>query len=128
MKSQKYILVALCISVIASTVCFSGCKTITTSSTANQNQGQLSIQVTLNTDGSFTYLGDIVERDDLPRILRRASGDYGRSITIKAADNVEKKSLIEARQFLVYKGFPNVTIVTQRIAVSYEEEIKTNNQ
>mgnify|MGYP006320797825 CR=1 FL=1 len=52
----------------------------------------------------------------------------GRSITIKAADNVEKKDLVEARQFLVYKGFPNVTIVTQRVAVSYEEELKADKQ
>lgn len=119
--------ISLCAVLLTAVICFSGCKT-TTITREEQNKGNLSIQVTLNQDGTFTYIGDIVDRDDLPRILKKAGASVGRSVTIKAADNVEKKALVEARQFLVYKGFPNVTIITPRIAVFYEEEIKPNNQ
>lgn len=122
-------LYSICLLLLVGMICFSGCTTTTRTSLSNkQNMGNLSIQVTLNQDGTFTYIGDIVDRDDLPRILKKAGASVGRSVTIKAADNVEKKALVEARQFLVYKGFPNVTIITPRIAVSYEEELKPNNQ
>ncbi len=127
MKTRVYFL-ALCSLLFAGAICFSGCKTTSTlPPDDNKNNGILSIQVTLNEDGTFTYLGDIVEREDIPRVLKKATDNYGRSITIKAGNNVEKKELVEARQFLVYKGFPNVTIVTQRIAVSYEEDLLPDN-
>lgn len=126
MKTKAYFL-SLCAILFTGIVCFSGCKT-TTVTREEQNKGNLSIQVILNQDGSFTYLGDVIDREDIPKVLKKTGASMGRSITIKAADNVEKKALVEARQFLVYKGFPNVTIVTQRVAVSYEEELKADNQ
>lgn len=127
MKLKVHFL-SLCAVLLTTVICFSGCKTTTITNSRQQNQGKLSIQVTLNEDGSFTYIGDNVSRKDLPRVLRKATSEMGRSITVKAGDNVEKKALIEARQFLVYNGFPNVTIVTKRIAVSYEEELKDDNK
>lgn len=119
--------ISLCAVLLTAVICFSGCKT-TTITREEQNKGNLSIQVILNHDGTFTYLGDVFERKDIPKVLKKSGASMGRSITIKAADNVEKKALVEARQFLVYKGFPNVTIVTKRIAVSYEEELKDDNK
>lgn len=127
MKTKAYFL-SICAILFVGFVCFSGCKTTTTTTREDRNKSNLSIQVILNQDGTFTYLGDIYNREDIPSILKKTGAKMGRSVTIKAGKNVEKKSLVEARQFLVYNGFPNVTIVTQRIAVSYEEEIKTNNQ
>lgn len=127
MKLKVHFL-SLCAVLLTAVICFSGCKTTTITNSRQQNQGKLSIQVTLNEDGSFTYIGDNVSRKDLPRVLRKATSEMGRSITVKAGDNVEKKALVEARQFLVYNGFPNVTIVTKRIAVSYEEELKDDNK
>lgn len=121
MKILKHIS-SLWLTIVIVTFCISGCKT-TTILEDTKNKGNLSIQVILNTDGTFTYLGDVYERDEIPKVLKKTGASMGRSVTIKANNNVKRKALVEARQFLVYKGFPNVTIVTQKLAFAYEEPI-----
>ena len=112
--------ISLLVASILGLVLVSGCMTTTTTRDRKES-GRRGVLVEVHADGTLRLYGNPVDRETLAkRLVREEGADKGRAIVLEAKGDVRRSQLVELREFLVANKIPNVVIVTQRNAVSYE--------
>ena len=119
MKRNFLPLYSLCLCVVL----LSGCLSTTTTKTRVKtgDPGRRAVEVGVNEDNTLSLYGNPIDKKALvKRLIKEESADKGRAIVLEAKGDVRRSQLVELREFLVANKIPNVVIVTQRNAVSYE--------
>jgi biopolymer transport protein ExbD len=100
----------------------SGCMTTTRTRIDKTKPGRVGVDVEVHEDGTLKLYGNPINRKTLvKRLINEESADKGRAIVLQAKGDVRRAQLEELRDFLVINRIPNVVIVTQLNAYSYEE-------
>ncbi len=101
-----------------------GCTTTTTRTRIDKTTpGRSGVEVEVHKDGVLKLYGNPINRKTLvKRLVKEESADKGRAIVLQAKGDVRRAQLEELRDFLVANKIPNVVIVTQLNALSYEEK------
>ncbi len=112
--------ISLLVASILGLVLVSGCMTTTTTRDRKES-GRRGVLVEVHADGTLRLYGNPVDRETLAkRLVREEGADKGRAIVLEAHGDVRRAELAELRTYLVSRHIPNVVIVTQRNAISYE--------
>lgn len=101
-----------------------GCTTNTTRTRIDNTKSNRSgVEVEVHEDGILKLYGNPINRKSLvKRLIKEESADKGRAVVLQAKGDVRRAQLEELRDFLVVNRIPNVVIVTQLNAFSYEEK------
>lgn len=115
--------VLYCIIVLCSFV-MTGCTTTTTRTRIDKTKPERSgVEVEVHENGILKLYGNPIKRKSLiKRLVKEESADKGRAVVLQAKGDVRRAQLEELRDFLVANRIPNVVIVTQLNAFSYEEK------
>ncbi len=89
----------------------------------NTKPSRSGVEVEVHEDGVLKLYGNPIKRKHLvKRLIKEEDANMGRAIVLQAKGDVRRAQLEELRDFLVANRIPNVVIVTQLNAFSYEEK------
>lgn len=99
-----------------------GCTTTTTRTRIDKTKpGRSGVEVEVHENGILKLYGNPINRKTLvKRLIKEECARKGRAIVLQAKGDVRRAQLEELRDFLVANRIPNVVIVTQLNAFSYE--------
>ncbi len=103
-------------------ILISGCMTTTTRTRIDKTKlSRTGVHVEVLETGMIKLYGNPIDRKTLAkRLVKEEAADKGRAIVLEAKGDVRRAQLEELRDFLVANRIPNVVIVTQLNAYSFE--------